>query len=130
MVLLPANLAGSWFLQIRMVLAIALLTGHNPLEERARSMVLLAALGKSGSDALREIAKIAGKEYLERMSAEMITKAVTSAATKHLARKSLASVLSKCIPLVGSATGAAFDAVTTWFIAKVAKSLFVNDHAT
>jgi uncharacterized protein (DUF697 family) len=127
---IPSALGASWLLQARMAGAIARIYGHDLLEERVRTMVLLSLAGDVAKEAMkgaglplgnrltqRAVAQVPGRALVEvnkRIGVRLLTKA---------GERSFVN-LSKAVPLVGGVVGGSFDAIVCRAVGRTAKSLF------
>ena len=130
---LPANIAGVMAIQLRLIGAIAHMTGsHEETEERKTGMYL-CLLGTEASNVLSKTAAQFAVKFttatLKKLSGEVLTKInqavgfrlVTKFGTKGLVN------LHKAIPLIGGFVGGSVDALSTYAIAQAAKALFLGD---
>lgn len=129
-VTVPASLGASWIIQARMCGAIAAIYGHKLNEDRVRTLVLLAILGDSGKEILKDVGitlgkrlttavidRIPGKILIEinkRMGFRLLTKAGQTGLIN----------LTKMVPLVGGPVGGSFDATMCVTVGKTAKAVF------
>ncbi|HSW32671.1 MAG TPA: EcsC family protein, partial [Steroidobacteraceae bacterium] len=126
----PSALAASWLIQARMAGAIARIYGHDLVEDRVRTMILLSLAGDVARKAMadlgidlggklpnRAIKQVPGRALVEvnkRIGLQLLTKA---------GGRSIAQ-FPKLIPVVGGVVGGAFDAVVCRMVGRTAKSLF------
>lgn len=133
LITLPANIAGVMAIQLRLIGAIAHMTGsHEETEERKTGMYL-CLLGTEASNVLSKTAAQFAIKFttatLKKLSGEVLTKInqavgfrlVTKFGTKGLVN------LHKAIPLIGGFVGGSVDALSTYAIAQAAKALFLGD---
>lgn len=133
LITLPANIAGVMAIQLRLIGAIAHMTGsHEETEERKTGMYL-CLLGTEASNVLSKTAAQFAVKFttatLKKLSGEVLTKInqavgfrlVTKFGTKGLVN------LHKAIPLIGGFVGGSVDALSTYAIAQAAKALFLGD---
>jgi uncharacterized tellurite resistance protein B-like protein len=120
-------------IQLRLIGAIAHMTGsHEETEERKTGMYL-CLLGTEASNVLSKTAAQFAVKFttatLKKLSGEVLTKInqavgfrlVTKFGTKGLVN------LHKAIPLIGGFVGGSVDALSTYAIAQTAKALFLGD---
>jgi uncharacterized tellurite resistance protein B-like protein len=120
-------------IQLRLIGAIAHMTGsHEETEERKTGMYL-CLLGTEASNVLSKTAAQFAVKFatatLKKLSGEVLTKInqavgfrlVTKFGTKGLVN------LHKAIPLIGGFVGGSVDALSTYAIAQAAKALFLGD---
>ena len=133
LITLPANIAGVMAIQLRLIGAIAHMSGsHEETEERKTGMYL-CLLGTEASNVLSKTAAQFAIKFttatLKKLSGKVLTKInqavgfrlVTKFGTKGLVN------LHKAIPLIGGFVGGSVDALSTYTIAQTAKALFLGD---
>ena len=124
-----ASFAAGYCLQARMVTAIAIIYGHNPNDDRIKTVVLLCLCGQSATDIL----KIAGVKYTEELCRQLIEKLSEETCKKiaelvgeKLISKGTKEALAALIPLVGGVVRGTFDAVSCQACGRTAKAFFSN----
>lgn len=129
---LPANLASVIYLQIRMIVAIAYMGGHDPNSDRVKSMTYICMLGNGAKEILKDVGIKAGEKLLNAFIKDLSTKTIVYVNQKvghkllyKFGEKS-ASNLGKAIPLAGGIIGGGFDAASTRIVGKVAKKIFID----
>lgn len=130
-VAVPANLTTVWYIQLRMIATIAIISGFNPSDDEVQTLAYLCLTGTSMS----KIARDAGIKVGEKFTIEAIKKIPTEIIYKinHLAMQRLITKfgttgvinLGKMVPLVGGVIGGSFDFVGTRVIANKAKDVFL-----
>jgi hypothetical protein len=127
---IPANLASTLLIQLRMLAAIAHLRGYQLTDDRVRTLAFICLAGSAGSAILQEFGVGLGTKLTTRMimqiSAATLAKInqavgfrlVTKAGTRGLVN------LAKIVPFVGGVVGGGFDAVVTLGIGAIAKETF------
>ncbi|MDR0518039.1 MAG: EcsC family protein [Fibromonadaceae bacterium] len=137
---IPANLASVLFIQLRMIIAIAIIGGHSPRDEKVRTLAqaclaeneIRVFLKEAGLSLLKEAAakefgkKIALNAVMKNLTADVMLRITRLVSAKILAKFGTAS-LSKFIPVIGGIIGGAIDGVWTKKISKNAKKLFIED---
>jgi len=133
-VTVPANIASVLFLQVRMIIAVAIIGGYDPKDSRVKTFVYSCLLGNAVKDALKD----AGVEVGKRIVLRKIIFAISSGAIIRINRmvgfrllakfgeKGLVN-LGKLVPVMGGVLGGAMDAVWVAGVGKIAKSIFVED---
>ncbi|EFL49413.1 conserved hypothetical protein [Solidesulfovibrio fructosivorans JJ]] len=126
---LPLNLAGTLFLQLRMVQAIAIVCGHDLSDARVRALCGLCLCGAKAA----EVAGAAGARLGGRLTAEALTqlggetadRINTLVGLRLLARLGDAGATGagRIVPVVSGLVGAAWDASVTAGIGKAAMTL-------
>ncbi len=126
---LPANLMGTLLVQLRMVQSIAIIAGRNPLDDRVRTMAMLACLGMSVADVLKgigiSVARALADQFIKDVVAQALTKAVVRGVIAQTAKKSVLSSFYRLVPIVSSVIGGSIDAVATYTIGSTARGLFL-----
>ena len=109
---LPADLFANYFIQVRMIAAIAIMAGHDLKSDKVRSMVYICLCGNAAVDLLKD----AGTQFGKR------------AAEAVLARTSARGAVNfgKAIPLLGGVIGGTVDGMTCNLVGKTAKNVFLR----
>jgi uncharacterized protein (DUF697 family) len=129
---LPANIAGSLYLQTRLVAAIAHLHGHDLRHPRVRMLVLGCLSGSKAADTLRD----AGIRFGTRLGRDAIGWAAPALYNKSRHAGHLAALgavgsrgiagLGRFVPLLGGAVAAGFDGALTQMIGRTANRVFAS----
>lgn len=130
----PADLTCVFFIQLRMIAAIAIMAGYDPKSDQVRTMSFACLTGNSLETVLKEAGVTIGKkmatQYIKnRITRETINKinqAVGFRLVTKFGEKGVIN-LGKCMPFVGGVIGGAFDVASTKIIGKVAKKVFIED---
>lgn len=127
---IPAALGASWFVQARLAAAIAVLHGHDPYNDRVRTMALLAIVG----DGLKELAKWAGvtagnkfaMSALSQVSASVFRQINKAVGFRLITKAGQTGVINlvKVIPIVGGIVGGTIDGVSCMSVGWTADELF------
>lgn len=126
----PAGLGASWAVQARLVGAIASLKGHEPTEDRVRTLALLAIVG----DSVKEVAKHAGVQIGNKVAMNAL-KAVPGKVLIEINKKVGFRLLTKAgsrgvvnlikgVPVVGGVVGGTIDAVALRKVGAIARGMF------
>lgn len=125
----PANLASVMLLQVRMIAAIAVMTGHDLREDRVKSLVFACLLGNEIKDLVKEVgvmmAKNAATRKLEQLALARINQRVGVRLAEKTGEKG-ASGLARLVPLIGGVISGSLDAAATWTIGRIAKKIFLQ----
>ncbi len=129
---IPANLATVWYMQIRMVGAVAVMAGFDPTDDAVQTLVYLCLTGTSASKICRDagvkitnkltqslINKIPGS-VLKAINSKVGFRLITKAGTTGIIN------LGKMVPLAGGVIGGGFDFVGTRVIADKAVQVFIK----
>ena len=127
---IPASLFADYFLQARLVGAVAALHGHRLEEERVRTMILLCMLGNDGKEVIREAGIRAGRALalsaLSRVSGKAlveINKKVGFCLFTKAGEKGVVN-LTKVVPVAGGLIGGAVDAIACRVVGRYADRVF------
>ena len=128
-VTIPADLACTTYLQLRMIAVIALLHGWDPKSDRLKTLAFLSMLGSGAAETARAfgiqvgtkltgslLKQVPGKMLIEINKAvgfRLVTKAGTTGAVN----------LIKIVPIVGGLVSGGMNAATTRTIGRVAHSI-------
>ncbi|MBL8025954.1 MAG: EcsC family protein [Fibrobacteres bacterium] len=130
---IPANIGSVIYLQIRMVVAIAIIHGHDPKSDKVKTSAFLALLGGGMTEVLKsigvQVGKKTAKNIINKISGKLIIKInqqvgmrlVTKFGTKGIVN------LIKAIPVIAGLISAFIDASSTKAIASAANSLFCSE---
>lgn len=130
---LPANIASTLYIQIRMISAIAYMVGYDIKHDKVKTMVYLCLLGNGTGEVLKDFGVTASTKFAEnfikkKITGEMLSKInkavgfrlVTKAGSKGLIN------LTKLVPIVGGVVSGTFDAVTTNLVGNTARDMFLD----
>lgn len=132
-VALPANIASTIYIQIRMVAAIAHVAGHDVKHDKVKTLIYLCLLGNSMNEVAKDFGITFGTKFAtsyiqKNVTREMLTKInkavgfrlVTKFGTKGLIN------LGKVVPVLGGVIGGGLDAFTTNIIGNQARNTFLE----
>lgn len=129
---IPANLAGTLFVQLRMVQAIAIVCGHDLTDTRVRALCGLCLCGSKAAEVAAALgAKLGGKlteRFVAKLSGEAAARLNRLVGYRLLARIGAKGTLgaSRIVPVVGGLIGAACDGAATAGIGKAAMALLAK----
>lgn len=130
-VAVPADIASSLYVNMRMVGAIALLRGYDLKNDQVRTMVFATITGESIKDAIKAIGVKTGekcaKEAIEKHLTRDVIKKINEKICKRFITKNGEKGIinaTKAVPIVGGFISGAFDFAGTRTIAKLAKVEF------
>lgn len=130
-VAIPVNLATVWYVQLRMIATIAILSGYNPSDDEVQTLAYLCLTGTSMTKIVREAGIRAGEKFtvelIKKMPVEIVYKINRLAMQRLITKSGTTGIinLSKMVPLVGGVIGGGFDFVGTRVIATKAKDVFL-----
>lgn len=113
---LALNLPAIFFLQLRIVIALAHLGGRDVYEPNVKNLCQVCLLGKQAVGMIK-------KNFIEEGCSKFVTKLAEKLAPRLLGTKGL----SKAIPIVSGIIGNSIDVVTTYGVARVAKKIFLAE---
>jgi uncharacterized protein (DUF697 family) len=131
-VAIPANLASVLFIQIRMILAIAHMGGHDLRDDRVKLLVYACLAGNVAKDILQEAGISLGTKLTANLICRISEQTLLSI-NKKVGFQLLAKTggrgtinLGKAIPLMGGVIGGTFDVAMTNIIGNVARDVFIG----
>jgi uncharacterized protein (DUF697 family) len=129
-VTIPSALGASWIIQARMCGAIAAIYGHSLNEDRVRTLVLLAVIGDSGKEILKELGIKIGRRVvaaaIDRIPGRVLVEINKRVGFRLLAKAGERGLVNfaKIVPVVGGVVGGSFDATMCVGVGKTAKRIF------
>ncbi|WP_022835026.1 EcsC family protein [Salisaeta longa] len=129
-VAVPANLTSVLYIQLRMVAAIADLSGHDLQDDRVQTLAFACLTGKSTADLLKRAGVVAGKKLyvagVKRIAGATLTKINKAVGFRLVTKFGKTGVvnLGKGVPLIGGIVGGGFDGGSTYAVGKAARNLF------
>jgi len=130
-VTLPADLASSLYMEIRMIAGIAYLRGYDVRDDSVKSLVYLCLAGNAIGDVVKKVGieglkQFTVKKLLPKLTREVIVKInktvgfrlITKAGSKGLVK------VSKMVPVIGGIVGGTYNWVEVAMYAKFAKQMF------
>ena len=129
-VAVPLGLTASFYIQMRMISGIAIISGHNPRTDKIKTYIYLCLVGDSCIDILKK----AGVEIGEKLTYKMISaisretlvtvnRLVGFRLVTKFGEKGVVNLV-KWIPVVSGLVGGTFDGSSCYFSGKTAKKLF------
>lgn len=135
-VAVPADIASSMYVNMRMVGAIALLRGYDLKTDQVRTMIFATITGETLKDAIKSIGIKTGekmaKEAIEKhLTRDVINKINEAICKRFLTKSGEKGIINatKSVPIVGGFISGAFDFAGTRAIAKLAKAQFTDKSA-
>lgn len=129
---IPANIASVLYVQIRMIAAIARMSGYDLNDDRVKTMVYVCLCGNSAKDVFKDFGIAFGKKFAESAIRKISGKTLTAINQKvgfrlvtKFGEKGLLN-LGKMVPLLGGIVGGTVDATTTNIIGNVARDTFIR----
>lgn len=132
-VAIPANLTTVWYVQLRMIATIAVLSGFDPTDDDVRTLAYICLTGSSATKVFKEagittVTKIT-KNMIGKIPGTVLTKINQKIGMRFITKFGTTGAvnLGKAIPVVGGIVGGGIDLVTTKVIAAKAKKIFLLD---
>lgn len=125
-VTIPANIASVIYIQIRMIVAIAHMGGHDVNSDRVKTLVYISMVGNGAKELLKDIGVKAGESLASKILITIQEKVSVKLASK-IGVKS-ASNLGKIVPVIGGVIGGSIDGFTTRAVGKIAKRIFISNN--
>lgn len=129
-VAVPANLTTVWYIQLRMIATIAIISGFNPSDDEVQTLAYLCLTGASLAKVCKEAGIKVGQKFtveaIKKIPVEIIYKINRLAMQRLVTKFGTTGVinLGKMVPLVGGVIGGSFDFVGTKTVAHKAKDVF------
>lgn len=134
-VTLPADLASSLYIEMRMIAAIAAIRGYNLRSDQVKTCVYVTMVGHSINEILKQVGtkiatQIVVKKLLPKLTRELIVKINRAVGFRLLTKAGSKGVInvSKCLPIIGGIIGGTFNYAEITIVAKCAKKMF-NENA-
>ena len=134
-VTLPANITTVLYIQIRMIAAIAHLSGHDLEDDRVKTMIYVCLIGNGASEIIKnagiEIDKNFATNAVKNMSGKVIIQINQKVGFRLITKFGEKGVVNmgKAIPLAGGVIGGIFDLLSTDMVGNTARDLFVGSQA-
>jgi hypothetical protein len=132
-VAIPANITSVLFIQIRMIVAIAIIGGYDPRDDKIKSFVYSCLAGSAVKDVLKDAGIKIGQQLVLQKVIPAISYGMLVRINRTVGFRLIAKFgekgfinLGKMVPLVGGIIGGAMDAVWVAGVGKVAKALFLD----
>lgn len=134
-VTIPANLASVYFIQIRMIAAIAFMGGYDIKDDKVKATVYACLTGNAAKEVLKDVGIQVGKK-LAQASINRITGATLIRINKAVGFRLLTKAgttgvvnLGKMVPILGGVIGGAVDLAATNIVGNTAVKLFIAEEA-
>lgn len=132
-VAVSADVAGTIYIQLRMIASIAVIGGYNPNDDEVKTLAYMCLVGMSATD----IIKITGIKFgekvtlslLRKLPSTMLFKINSMVGLKLITKFGTKGVINLCkaIPVISGVIGGGIDAIGTKTIADKAINCFIND---
>ena len=130
---IPANVTSVLYIQLRMIVAIAIMAGYDPHNDKVQTFAYACLLGNSAGNVLKEVGmeitekltsnyikKNVTREMLKKINDAIVPRLITKAGSKGIIN------LTKTVPVISGIFGASFDVITTKGIGAAAKKMFID----
>lgn len=131
-VAIPADLAVVWYIQIKMVAAIAYMGGHELKNDKVRTLVYLCLVGNPAREIIKDFGIVLGTKLTTQAIKQIPGRTIIAINQKvgfrlltKFGEKGVVN-LGKFVPLAGAVVGATVDSVSTKIIGNVARGTFIE----
>ena len=131
-VAIPANVASIIYVQMRMIAAIAHMSGYDVKNDQVKGLVYVCLAGNQAKDILKNIGIQFGTKFSKTLLQRYVTGAALTKINQAVGFRLVTKfgttgvvVLGKAIPLIGGVIGSSFDGITTNTIGNVARNCFI-----
>ena len=132
---LPADLASSLYMELRMIAGIAHIRGYNLKDDSVKTMLYLCLVGNVTGDIIKQVGiKISGqytlRKILPKLSREVIVKINKAVGFRLITKGGSKGIinLTKMVPLLGGVVGATFNWYEVSFYARLANRMFEENN--
>ena len=128
---IPADLASSLYIEIRMIAAVAAIRGYDTNSDEVKTLVYLCIVGNSVGDVLKQAGLKSLTNYSAKVLIPKISNAIAAKVAENVGNKLLLKTstkvlpkLGKLVPVVGGVLSGAYNYAEVSAYAKVAKNRF------
>lgn len=132
---LPADLASSLYMEIRMIASIAILRGYNVNDDEVKTLIYMCLVGNAIDDVIKNAGiktaqSIAAKKLLPLLSKELIKKINQAVGFRLITKGGTKGIVNagKMIPIFGGIVGGTWNVVEVGIYAKYAKKMFNENY--
>lgn len=132
---IPADLASSLYVEMRMIAAIASLRGYDIYSDQVKTLVYACMVGNALGDVIKQAGiktatQLTVKKLLPKLTREIIVKVNQAVGFRLLTKGGTKGLINvgKAIPLIGGIVGGSFNYLEVAVYAKCAKAMF-NENA-
>ncbi|MGB6327433.1 MAG: EcsC family protein [Halarcobacter sp.] len=131
-VTLPANITSVLYVQIRMIAAIAHLSGHDLKDDKVKTMVYVCLVGNGAVEILKNVGVEVGKKVatnaIKNISGKVITQINQKVGFRLVTKFGEKGIinLGKALPILGGVIGGTVDTISTNIIGNTARNLFAG----
>lgn len=128
---IPADIASSLYIEIRMIAAVAAIRGYDINSDEVKTLVYLCIVGNSVGDVLKQAGIKSLTNYSAKVLIPKISKAVAAKVAENVGNKLLLKTstkvlpkLGKMVPVIGGVVSGAYNYAEVSAFAKVARNRF------
>lgn len=128
---IPADLASSLYIEIRMIAAVAAIRGYDINSDEVKTLVYLCIVGNSVGDVLKQAGLKSLTNYTAKVLIPKISNAIAAKVAENVGNKLLLKTstkvlpkLGKMVPVIGGVVSGAYNYAEVSAYAKVAKDRF------
>lgn len=130
-VTIPADLASSLYIELRMIAGIAMIRGYNIYDDQVKTLVYLCLVGNAVGDVVKQVGikigeRVAVKKLLPKLTREVTKKINQRVAFRLLTKNGSKGIINagKLVPLIGGIIGGIWNVAEVGIFAKHAKKMF------
>lgn len=128
---IPADLASSLYIEIRMIASVAAIRGYDINSDEVKTLVYLCIVGNSVGDVLKQAGLKSLTNYSAKVLIPKISNAIAAKVAENVGNKLLLKTstkvlpkLGKLVPVIGGVVSGAYNYAEVSAYAKVAKNRF------
>lgn len=131
---IPANIVSVIYIQIRMIVAIAYMGGHDLKNDKVKTLVYTCLVGNAAKDIIKDVGILVGTKMANQAIRNISGKTITAINQKVGFRlltkfgQTGAINLGKMVPLVSGLIGGSIDSITTNAIGNIARDIFIEQN--
>jgi len=128
---IPVNLASVLYIQVRMIMAVAIIGGHDVKEDRVKAFVFACLAGNKARELLKEAGvQMAQRFVLQSLSADAILRINRMVGFNLITKLGESGIIriSKAMPILGGVIGATIDSIWTNQTGNIAVKWFVEEY--
>ena len=131
-VTIPANLTSVYFVQIRMIAAIAQMGDYDVRDDKVKSLIYACLVGNAAKEMLKDVGIQIGKKLtqtaINSISGQVIIKINKAVGFRLLTKAGTTGIvnLTKMVPVIGGVIGGAVDLASTNTVGNIAVETFIN----
>lgn len=128
---IPADIASSLYIEIRMIAAVAAIRGYDINSDEVKTLVYLCIVGNSVGDVLKQAGLKSLTNYTAKVLIPKISNAIAAKVAENVGNKLLLKTstkvlpkLGKMVPVIGGVVSGAYNYAEVSAFAKVARNRF------